>query len=232
AYLGAVDVPVSITFANPSANGANNPGYVPWDYAVLPNVAPTSGDAGKGLSFDASTTPTFLGAAVAYQENTVPATGSVTGPAFALGTNGSPEVLTGLTPNDQVVFFQLPFGSYAVDQPGGTINFDVNVSSEATLAQPLTIVAGGGFSFGNDALNNPSTDPPILASTTATTVTPTLFTVTTKYLGPESETATGPNFVQQIEVDVSVAPGQTLTNFNITDSLPDTEQWLAADAVT
>ncbi len=231
-FIGTMHVPVSITFANPSASGATNPGYVPWDYVVLPNVAPTTGDAGKGLSFDASTTPNFLGAPVTYQETPVPGSGTVTGPAFALGTNGSPIVLTGLTPNDQVVFFQLPFGSYAVDQPGGTIDFDVNVSSEATLAQPLAIVAGGGFSFGNDALNNPSTDPPIVANTTTTTVTPTLFTVTTKYLGPENETATGPNFVQQFEIDVSVAPGQTLTDFNISDVLPDTEQWLAADALT
>ncbi|MGA2258894.1 MAG: hypothetical protein ABSG53_29855, partial [Thermoguttaceae bacterium] len=205
-FLGTMHVPVSITLANPSASGATNPGYVPWDYVVLPNVAPTSGDAGKGLSFDASTAPTFLGTPVAFQETTVPGSGSVTGPAFALGAGGSPIVLSGLTPNDQVVFFQLPFGSYAVDQPGGTIDFDVNVSSQATLAQPLAIVAGGGFSFGNDALNNPSTDPPIVASTTTTTVTPTLFTVSTKYLGLENETATGPNFVQQIEVDVSVAP--------------------------
>src|SRR5262249_11513341 len=144
-------------------------GYAPWDYAIIPNVAPTDGDVGEALSFDPSVTPNFLGAPVTFQEITVPASGTVTGPAFALGTNGNPIVLNGLTPNDQVVFFQMPFGSYAVDQPGGTINFAVNVSSEATIGQALTIGAGGGFSFGNDPLNNPSTDPPIVATAANTT---------------------------------------------------------------
>src|SRR5262249_21142208 len=146
---------VAITFANPSASGATNPGFAPWDYVVLPNVG-ADGDTGEGISFDNSATPNYLGAPVAFQVSTVPNTGTVTGPSFALGTSGSPIVLTGLTQNDQVVFFQMPFGSYAVNQPGGTINFAVNISNEAQVGTALPFVAGGGFSFGNDALNNPS----------------------------------------------------------------------------
>jgi hypothetical protein len=81
-FLGACHIPVSITFSNPSASGATNPGYAPWDYAIIPNVAPTDGDVGEGLSFDPSVTPNFLGAAVTFQESTVPAGGTVTGPAI------------------------------------------------------------------------------------------------------------------------------------------------------
>ena len=100
------------------------------------------------------------------------------------------------------------------------------------MNQALTITSGGGFALGNDALKDPATDPPLVSGTSTTTVTPTLFTVTKTYLGPENETATGPNFPEKYEVDVSVAPGQTLTNFQITDQLPISEQWLGAGSVT
>ncbi len=200
-FIGT-NIALAINFSNPSGSGATNAGFAPWDYAVLPQTGfqgsfpgTTPANAYDGISFNAGVTPTYLGAAVTYQEIDVPASGQVTGPAFAAqGSSGAPIVLTGLTPGNQVVFFQLPFGSYAVDQPGGTIDFGGTVSNLATVNQPLTITAGGGFSLGNDALSDPSTDPPLVSSTTTSTVTPTLFTVTKTYLGPENETATGPNF--------------------------------------
>ena len=225
-FIGTPHVAASITLANPSASGATNPGYAPWDYVVLPNVG-ASGTNNEGVSFDNSVTPNYLGAPVTFQESTVPASGTVTGPSFALGTNGNPIVLTGLTPNYQVVFFQMPFGSYAVDQPGGVIDFAVNVSNKATVGAALPLTGGGGFSFGNDALNNPATDPPIVAATTTTVVTPTLFTVTKTYLGPEQETATGPNFKEQYEIDISVAAGQTIDNMTVTDALPNNMQFVS-----
>ena len=229
--IGTMHVPASITLANPSTSGATNPGYAPWDYVVLPNVG-ADGDNNEGVGFDNSTTPTIFGAPVTFQEMTVPGTGIVTGPSFALGTDGNPIVLNGLTPNDQVVFFQLPFGSYAVNQPGGTINFNVNVSNEASDGAGLTLAGGGGFAFGNDALNNPTTDPPIVASTTTVPVTPTLFTVTKAYQGPEQETATGPNFKQQYEIDISVANGQTINNLKVSDVMPSNMQFVSLDTAT
>jgi large repetitive protein len=230
-FIGTTAVPVSISLANPSASGATNPGFAPWDYAILPKVG-ADGDNNEGLSFDNSVTPNYLGAPVTFQVLTVPASGMVTGPSFALGTNGNPIVLNGLTPNDQVVFFQLPFGSYAVDQPGGTINFAVNVSNEATVGAALTLTGGGGFAFGNDALNNPATDPPIVASTTTAMITPTLLHVTKTYLGPEQETATGPNFKEQYEIDISVANAQTINNLKVTDLLPTTMQFVSLNTAT
>jgi len=35
-FIGSLHVPTSITLANPSASGATNPGFAPWDYVVLP----------------------------------------------------------------------------------------------------------------------------------------------------------------------------------------------------
>ena len=113
-FIGT-NIPLAVTFANPSASGATNPGYSPWDYAVLPRTGfqgsfpgATAATAYDGISFNAGVTPTFLGAAVTFQEIDVPASGQVTGPAFAAqGASGAPIVLTGLKPGDQVVFFQL-----------------------------------------------------------------------------------------------------------------------------
>ena len=63
-------------------------------------------------------------------------------------------------------------------------------------------------------------------------MTPQLFTLTKTYLGPEDETATGPDFPEQYEIDVSVAPGQTITNFSIQDVLPGNIQFVQVDTAT
>ncbi|MFO0953527.1 MAG: hypothetical protein U0835_20720 [Isosphaeraceae bacterium] len=46
------------------------------------------------------------------------------------------------------------------------------------------------------------------------------------YLGPEDETATGPNFPRQNwDHRHDRAPGQTITNLDVTDLLPNTLQY-------
>ena len=91
---------------------------------------------------------------------------------------------------------------------------------------PLPIKARGGFTYGNDALDNPATDPPLLSANVSSNLTPTLVQVTKKYIGPENETATGPNYVRQFEVDVKVAPGQTITGLKLTDVMSPGTQFL------
>src|SRR4051812_49867436 len=98
----------------------------------------------------------------------------------------------------------------------------------ADLGTPLTIRTRGGFQFGNDALDNPCCDPSIVnpPSTNSATwphsdVTPTLLTLTKTYLGPEDETASGPNFPRQYTVSVDIAAGQTIANLDLTDLLPN-----------
>ncbi len=52
-------------------------------------------------------------------------------------------------------------------------------------------------------------------------VTPTLLSVTQTVDMPEGETVTGPNFTRTETVTVTPAPGQTLTNVTVTQTVPD-----------
>ena len=47
------------------------------------------------------------------------------------------------------------------------------------------------------------------------------------YIGPEDETATGPNFPRQNQIQVAIAPGQTITNLDVTDLLPSNMQFVS-----
>lgn len=57
----------------------------------------------------------------------------------------------------------LPFGSFTPDQPAADITVTASVSNLADVGTPLTISALGGFRFGQDALDNPLSDPPLRA---------------------------------------------------------------------
>ena len=223
-FIGTSGLDQSLTFSNTGTS----PGYGPWAYVVLPA---TGADGNDGITFvDGSAN--YLGAAVTTNKFTVDASGTVTGPAYARGATGTPIQLTGLTQNDQVVFFQLPFGSFAAGQPGATIQFKTNVSNLADVNKPLTETAGSGFEYGNDALDNQASDPAIVGATTTATTTPTLFRLTKTYIGPENETATGSNYTRQYKIDVAIAPGQVLSNLDLTDALPNSTQFVSVNSVT
>jgi uncharacterized repeat protein (TIGR01451 family)/fimbrial isopeptide formation D2 family protein len=55
----------------------------------------------------------------------------------------------------------------------------------------------------------------------------TLLSLTKTYIGPEDETATGPNYPHQYRIDVDIAPGQTIANLDVTDLLPNNEAFLS-----
>ncbi len=108
-----------------------------------------------------------------------------------------------------------------------------SLSNLADTNAALNIQAVPGFRYGNDALDNPTLpDPSLIGSAATATITPTLLTLTKTYVGPESETATGPNFPRQYTIGVSVAPGQVITNLDITDVLPNNMQFVRVDATT
>ena len=98
------------------------------------------------------------------------------------------------TPGDQLVVLALPFGSFTPGQPTANVQIQALVSPLANVGFPLSLQAQGGFALGNDALDNPTLDPSILGPTVTSTATPALLKLTKQYLGPESETATGPSF--------------------------------------
>ena len=139
---------------------------------------------------------------------------------------------------------RLPFGSFTPDQPPASITVNATLSNLADLNTPLTLRARAGFQFGATAVYDPATDPTILGpdaslplpndadsdnrnwSVSAVT-TPKLLTLTKTYTGPENETATGPNYPRQYTITVNVAPGQTITNLDVTDNLPDNMQFIS-----
>ncbi|MEM1314435.1 MAG: hypothetical protein AAGI51_07780, partial [Pseudomonadota bacterium] len=126
---------------------------------------------------------------------------------------------------------ELPFGSYGPDQPTLPINFSgtLNESADPAMPQdgaepgvPVQITSRGGFRFGLDSLDNPSTDPPIQQSTTSTdTITPVILTISKDVALPEGETAQGPNFEFDYVISIDVANGATVENVVLTDLLPD-----------
>lgn len=158
---------------------------------------------------------------------------------FAVDNTGNPLQITG-TAGDKLVVLELPFGSFTPEQPVADITVTASMSNLADLGTPLTIATRAGFRFGADPQDNPTTDPSILSDTQTdssawtetATVTPTLLSLTKTYIGPENETATGPNYVRQYRIDVDIANGQTISNLDIIDSLPNNIVVTSIDSVT
>ncbi len=120
------------------------------------------------------------------------------------------------------MLLQLPSGSYYPEQPPIRVEITLQVSSFADPGTPLPIKVMGGFQFGSSATGTGCLEG---AAAMATTV-PTLFKVRKLYLGPESETTTGPNFPRPYRIEVDVADGQILDPLLITEDLPDSLVYL------
>ena len=217
---------LTVGFSN--ATGSN-PGYGPYVDLFLPKT----GDDGKGaaatdgLSFvDAR----YLGQHVTSTVLNFDAQGHATHP-YAEDTAGNHLVVSG-TPGDELVVLQLPFGSFTPGQPAVSLDVTAKLSGTAPLGVPLNLQARGGFRYGNDALDNPATDPTILGAAAPAQVDPALFFLKDTYNGPEDETATGPNFPRTETLALQVASGQTVTNLDLTDALPNNMQFLGVTGAT
>jgi uncharacterized repeat protein (TIGR01451 family)/fimbrial isopeptide formation D2 family protein len=201
-------------------------GYGPYIDLFLPATGVDGAGAAidDGISFVSAT---YLGIPVTTTVLTLTA-GGVAHP-YAVDTAGNPLIISipaGFQAGDQLIVMQLPFGSFASDQPAADVTITANISNLADLNAPLPVRVRGGFQFGNDPLNNPATDPTIVGAATTQNVSPTLLRLTKTYIGPEDETATGPNFPRRYIVTADLAPGQTLTDFDLTDVLPSNMQFL------
>ena len=210
-----------VTFDNTGAAT----GYGPFVDLVLP----ATGADGAGAAADDGITfvsATYLGAPVTAVVLTFDGAGNATHP-YARTAANVPVVVTG-TPGDQLVVLQLPFGSFTPTQPAAPIQVTTTLSPLADVNVALNLRARGGFQYGTDPLNNPPADPSTLGAFSANQpVTPTIWRLTKTYVGPEDETATGPNFPRQYRIDVDIATGQTITNVDLTDALPNNLQFLA-----
>lgn len=212
----------TVSFDNASPTQA---GYGPYIDLILP----ATGADGAGAAADDGITfvsASYLGQPVVATAITFNASGQATHP-YAVTSLGAPLVVTG-TPGDQLVVLQLPFGSFTPDQPPAPVVVTTALSNLADAGFPLSPQVRGGFQFGNTPLNDPATDPSVFGTFAAAgPVTPTVLRLTKTYIGPEDETATGPNFPRQYRIAVDVANGQTVADLDITDALPANLQFLA-----
>jgi uncharacterized repeat protein (TIGR01451 family) len=128
---------------------------------------------------------------------------------------------------DTLVVFDVPQGSFSPAQTPARFDVDVRISQFADYNQPLNISTSGGFRYGGNAAPDPTNpmDPVMDPTVTNDTLTPLLYRI--RKTGP-GETVTGPNYEQQYNISVDVAPGQTIDNLLIIDTLPNNVQFVAA----
>jgi large repetitive protein len=217
----------TVTLDNiPDTSSGGRTGFQPYVDLIIPHTgadgkvtAPTS----LPLDGVTVTSASLFGAALDPQVVTFDANGNATHP-FARGSDGKLRVVQasdyGAKPGDQLVVLDLPFGSLVPEQPEMTITVNFSLSNHADLGVPLTVSAQGGFAFGRDALDNPTADTPVLGAKASATITPSLFTLSKSFNGPEGETATGPNFPKSFNLNFDIATGQNVLNPVFIDTLP------------
>jgi uncharacterized repeat protein (TIGR01451 family)/fimbrial isopeptide formation D2 family protein len=217
------------TFTVAFDNASNQPGYGPYIDLVFPvnGVDGAAGtDAPDGVFFNNAT---FLGEPVIATELPFPNDGGGAGCVehpYAVDNQGLPIEICG-TAGDKLVVLQLPFGSFTGDQPPAVITVNASMSDWADVEQPLIITATPGFQFGNDPLDNATSDETIIGAPVSDAITPKLITIKKLYSGPEDETATGPDYPREYTIIVTIAPGQTVTDLDVRDLLPDNMQFLS-----
>jgi len=226
---GQVFIGSSFSFTVTFDNTGADTGYGPYLDVFLPlsGADGTTGGPNDGISFGAAS---YLGAPVTTQTLNCPAGSTVTHPLTNQTVTCPPQPAGLFSPFVwQMVVVTLPFGSFVPGQPPIEVAVNAQLSNYADLNVPLPIWAGGGFMFGQDPLNNPASDPPISAARVQTSPNPTaaLITLSKAYSGPEDETATGPNFPRRYTVTATIAAGQTLSNFVLSDSLPGNMQFVS-----
>lgn len=219
------DFSFAVTFDN---TGGPETGYAPFVVVFVPaagrDADNASNNAGgvaqrEGITLSGAT---YLGLPLSVREGTLT---SGSGTAATLFTDGgtapSVAIPAGYQAGDRYYTIQLPFGSFTAGQPAIDITVNGSLGGFADVDTDLPVTVLAGFRYGQDALDNPATDAPIVGASSVLTVNPELYRVTTTYLGPENETATGPNYLRGYRIDVDIASGQTLTDLALSQILQD-----------
>lgn len=223
------DVQFTVRFDNTSPSDI---GYGPFVNLFLP----ATGADGAGAELDDGLTfvsASYLGSPINATLVTLTAAG-VPHP-YAKDASGSPILITlptGFEEGDQLVVLEVPYGSFTPSQPPADIQVTAQLSNLADANVPLVIQAQGGFRFGNDGLDNPTSDPSLLGAAATASTTPTVFRLTKTYVGPEDETVTGPNYPREYQISVDIADGQTITNLDLSDILAPELQFLAVTSTS
>ncbi|NTV35930.1 MAG: hypothetical protein HGA53_03165, partial [Anaerolineaceae bacterium] len=224
---GLVGEPVNF---NVTISNGGTTGFGPFIDLVFPL---TGADGNDGLDFGNAT---YLGAALTKVINifppaVLPATDGCLAHPYAKASTGLPVQVCG-KPGDKLVTILMPFGSFVPGQPDVTVNISATMSNLADVGTALTVQTRGGYMYGNDEYDNPQTDPSMVGGFTSSSIKPTLMTLTKTYVGPEDETATGPNYPRQYLITANIANGQTLTDFDLTDILPNNLQFVQLDSTS
>ncbi|MEN9406143.1 MAG: hypothetical protein RLZ12_427 [Bacillota bacterium] len=210
-------------------NIGDAPGFGPYAIVALPTSNPDSIDFILGTD-----TATYLGTNVVVTKLTLQASNCTTpcglGTACVLipNTNITLCAPPGYVAGDTLLLLQLPFGSFAPTQPAADINLTLTIAACAVPGTAIPISTAGLFRYGDSATGS----TPIISPYIDYAVTPELLFLTKTYIGPEEETATGPNFTRQYRLNLTVAPGKTITNFQLTDTLPNNIQFVSVDSVS
>ena len=224
---GQAPLGASVTFTLSFDNTGSATGYGPYIDLFLPESGADGTSAGgpnDGITFTAAT---YLGVPVAATPLPCPAGGSVSHPLTGQPVNCPAQPPGLFSPFQwQLVVLTLPFGSFVPTQPPVDVIVQAQVHNYADAGVALPIWANAGFRYGADPLDNPGSDPPIVGTPTSGSTTPSvLVNFQKQYNGPEDETASGHNFPRQYTIAAVLAPGQTVNNFVLTDTLPSNVQF-------
>ena len=218
----------SVTFDNTSAVDV---GYGPYINVFLPQSGADDSNASEKEDGIIYTSVDYLGNEIRTWDPTCTANSTLIHPLTSLAVTcpsapaGTVEPFTW-----QLLVVELPFGSFAPDQPAAAVSIDAQLSDYADLNLDLPIYAESGYRFGADAIDNPSTDPAILGLRVSTNITPSLLILEKIYNWREDETSTGPNFPRQYTLSVNIPENQTITNLVVSDILPENMQFIQVES--
>ncbi|MDA7885309.1 DUF11 domain-containing protein [Pirellulales bacterium] len=224
------DVNFVVTFDNTSTDPTDNIGYSPFVDIVMPLTGDAPPLPNNGISFPSGSIASYNGLNLSTTEVIFDANGEAIHP-FAKDSAGQPVIISG-KPGDQLIVVELPFGSYGPTQPPIDINFTGSISPDAQPNHAYDVTATGGYRYQVDAVGNPTDDNAAFGTTIVDPVQPQLFRLKKTSNTPEHETATGPNFQHSYTISMAVAPGQTVDNLELTDTLPDEVQYVSVVTIS
>ena len=224
---GQVLIGENFSFTVTFDNSSSDIGYGPYIDLYLPQSgADDSADGEKedGITY---TSVDYLGNDIRTWEYSCVEGGTITHPLTGLSVSCPAAPAGTQSPFTwQLVVIELPFGSFVNGQPNVVVDVNAALSDYADTDVDLPILAQSGFRFGADALDNPSTDPPIIGAQVSSSITPSLLILRKEYNWRESETSTGPNYLRQYTISVDIPDNQILTNLEVVDDIPDNMQFV------
>ncbi len=136
---------LSASFLNPGTNA----GYAPYVDLFVPITGADGGASPDGVQI---TGASYLGSSLVQSTVTLTgadiAAGLVAHPYFTDSGGGHLVVISaGFQDGDQLMVFQLPFGSFTPGQPAADIRITGTVSALADIGSALNFSARGGFSM-------------------------------------------------------------------------------------